>query len=208
MVCWLPCSALRGEKRLSVVVVQRADTQTAAHTWLIVSLLGLGPVDWGWSKASHPVFPDEFFCVCVCCVCVHMQARERQRERGVMKCKDTKEQEHVMSYFMSLSVTVLSLETCAIVLEAAAQWSGEVVLVECGEHDRCDLKAWICPAPFLCSHHLDCATLRVFNGLFPAIVFRCRAAIMQIRGHVIYRALMTRSNSRKLHESWLHIDIS
>lgn len=112
-----------------------------------------------------------------------------------------------MSYFMSLSVTVLSLETCAIVLEAAAQWSGEVVLVECGEHDRCDLKAWICPAPFLCSHHLDCATLRVFNGLFPAIVFRCRAAIMQIRGHVIYRALMTRSNSRKLHESWLHIDI-
>lgn len=204
MVCWLPCSALRGDKWLSVVVVQRADTQTAAHTWLIVSLLGLGPVDWGWSKASHPVFPDEFLCVCVVCVCIC----KRERGRGKEGWWNARTRENVMSYFMSLSVTVLSLETCAIVLEAAAQWSGEVVLVECGEHDRCDLKAWICPAPFLCSHHLDCATLRVFNGLFPAIVFRCRAAIMQIRGHVIYRALMIRSNSRKLHESWLHIDIS
>lgn len=146
--------------------------------------------------------------VCVCCVCVHMQARERQRERGVMKCKDTKEQERMLCPILWVCLSLCSLLKRAIVLEAAAQWSGEVVLVECGEHDRCDLKAWICPAPFLCSHHLDCATLRVFNGLFPAIVFRCRAAIMQIRGHVIYRALMTRSNSRKLHKSWLHIDIS
>lgn len=205
MVCWLPCSALRGEKRLSVVVVQRADTQTAAHTWLIVSLLGLGPVDWGRSKASHPVFPDEFLCVCVVCVCICKRERGRGKE-GWWNAKTLKNKRECYVLFYEF-VTVLSLETCAV-LEAAAQWSGEVVLVECGEHDRCDLKAWICPAPFLCSHHLDCATLRVFNGLFPAIVFRCRAAIMQIRGHVIYRALMTRSNSRKLHESWLHIDIS
>lgn len=60
------CPASRGDKGLSVVVVQRADTQTAAHTWLIVSLLGLRPADCCWAKASHPALPDVRVRACVC----------------------------------------------------------------------------------------------------------------------------------------------
>lgn len=89
------CPALRGDKWMSVVVVQRADTQTAAHTWLIVSLLGLGPV-WLWLGQGLPPTPA--------CVCVWGRVRERQ----CWKTKRARGRKNVSSYFMSLSVTVLS----------------------------------------------------------------------------------------------------
>lgn len=71
-------------------------------------------------------------------------------------------------------------------------------LVECGENDRCELKGMICPATFLCSRELDCEMLKVFNGLFTAIVSLPRGVVMHRLWHVINHAVITWSDWKKL----------
>lgn len=184
------CPALRGDKWLSVVVVQRADTQTAAHTWLIVSLLGLGPVDCVWAKASHPAFPG--VCVCMC-----VNVCEQEREWWKAKTVTQRGKECYVLFYEFVCHCTLSLNMCY----CFERWPhSEVVrsLVECGENDRCESRGWICPATFLCSLELDCAMLKVFNGLFPAIVSLPRVVMVQILWRVIKHALITWSKWKML----------
>lgn len=129
------CPALRRDKWLSVVVVQRADTQTAAHTWLIVSLLGLGPVDCGWAKASHSALPG-------ICVCVHVCFEDQDREWWKAKTvKEGRRECYVPLYEFVCHWTLFwNMCYCFIAGHTVEQWGFLLTVVnKIDENCGCDL---------------------------------------------------------------------
>lgn len=131
------------------------------------------------------------------CVCMCVNVCEQERQWWKAKTVTQRGKECYVLFYEFVCHCTLSLNMCYCFERRP---HSEVVrsLVECGENDRCESRGWICPATFLCSLELDCAMLKVFNGLFPAIVSLPHVVMMQILWRVINHALITWSKWKML----------
>lgn len=121
-------------------------------------LVGTG-TSWLWLGQGLPPSLTRRVCVCA-----------RERERGWWKAKTAKERErecYVLFYELVCHWTpFLNICYCFEPGHTAKWWGFWLNVVKWSMW----IEGTICPATFLCWLELDCEMLKVYNGLFPAIV--------------------------------------